>query len=316
MKRKLQPISVLCLILVGLMLAGSVASAQQFPNKPIEIIVPWAAGGNADQQARILAKVSEQILGVPVFVSNQPGGGTIPAVMEVLNAPADGYTLLWIAIPSVATVPALRETPYTVDDLYPLANVSENTLVLYVRDDSEYYTLEHFIEAAEGRSVNVAVNNIGALPHLAAVGLAQQAGLSFNYLTEGSSAGSVVALLGGHVEAAVAHEPQAYSHGDGLRALAVFEPERSRYLPLVPTAAEYGFPIYGYVRDSIAIDAEAPDEVKQLLADTFAQALASDELTNEFLSRRIKQLVLSPEETRQLWNEAAQSYQQIIEGLQ
>lgn len=304
------------LLIAGLFLTGSSAVAQAFPNKPIEIIVPWAAGGNADQQARILAKLSEEILGVPIFVKNQPGGGTVPGVMEALNAAPDGYTLIWTAIPSVATVPALRDTPYSREDLYPLANVSENTLVLYVAEDSDWYTLEQFIDSARNRSMNMAVNSIGALPHLAAVGLAQQSETNFNFVTEGSSAGAVVSLLGGHVDAALAHEPQAYSHGKGLRALAVFEPERSRYLPLVPTAEEQGYAIYGYVRDSISVNASAPQEVKETLAEAFEQAMNSDELSTEFLKRRIKTLYLSPPDTLALWDEAGASYEEIIRKLQ
>lgn len=302
-------------ILVAALSATS-AMAQDFPSKPIELIVPWAAGGNADQQARIIAARSEEILGVPVYVRNQPGGGTIPGVMEALNADPDGHTLIWVAIPSVATVPQLQDPPFDMTNLYPLANASENTLVLYVSDESEWYTLEHFLESAQSEPMNLAVNAIGALPHLAAVGLSQQADTSFNYVTEGSSAGAVVALLGGHVDAALGHEPQAYSHGEGLRALAVFEPERSRYLPLVPTAEEYGYPIYGYVRDSIAIDADASDEVKQILAAAFEEAINSDEVTSEFLRRRIKHLYLSSDETQALWEEAAESYSDIIEELE
>ena len=315
MKRVFSLALVMCLVVAGLLLSP-MALAQDFPNKPIEIIVPWAAGGNADQQARILASVSEEILGVPIFVKNLPGGGTVPGVMEALNAPADGYTLIWTAIPSVATVPMLRDTPYTMEDLYPLANVSENTLVLYVSDDSEWYTLEQFLDSAQNGAMNMAVNAIGALPHLAAVALAQQSGANISFITEGSSSGAVVSLLGGHVDAALAHEPQAYSHGEGLRALAVFEPERSRYLPLVPTAAEQGYNIYGYVRDSISIDDDAPDSVKQTLTEAFQQAMNSDELTNEFLRRRIKKLYLTPSETRELWDEAHQSYEKIIRELQ
>lgn len=299
-----------------LLVAPATAFAQDFPSETIEIIVPWAAGGNADQQARVLANASEEILGVDIFVTNQPGGGTVPGVMEALNAPADGHTLIWTAIPSVATVPALQDTPYTREDLYPLANVSRNTLVLYVSDESEWYTLEQFLDDAQGDSLNMAVNATGALPHLAAVGLAQRADTSFSFVTEGSSAGAVVSLLGGHVDAALAHEPQAYSHGEGLRALAVFQPERSRYLPLVPTAEEQGYPVYGYVRDSISVNADAPDSVKETLASAFEEAMNSDQVENEFLQRRIKSLYLGPEETLELWEEAAASYEEIIQRLQ
>ena len=198
---------------------GNAAFAADFPAKPIKLIVPWGAGGNADVQARILAKVSEKYLGQPIAVTNKPGGATIPGVTEALQAKPDGYTLIWIAIPSVATQPFLRKTPYTLKDLYPLANVSRNTLVLYVRDDSPWFSLKQFLDDARKQPISMSLNAIGALPHLAAVELAKSAGVNFKFVTAKSSAGAVVSLLGGHVQAALGHEPQAFSHGKGLRAL-------------------------------------------------------------------------------------------------
>lgn len=309
------------LIIAGLSLFCPVAFAQDsqdspnFPNKPIEIIVPWASGGNADQQARILARMSEDILDVPIFVKNVPGGSTIPGVMQVLSQPANGYSLIWTAIPTVATVPLLKNTPYSVDELCPLANVSKNTLVLFVRDESDWDTLEEFINAArKQKAMNVAINAIGALPHLAAVGLAQKAGLKFNYITEGSSAGAVVSLLGKHVDVAVAHEPQAFAY-DGIKALAAFQGDRSKYLPDTPTADELGYKIYGYVRDSISIDCDAPASVKRTLANAFAKVIKSEELLNEFKDRQIKQKYLTPSETRDLWRDARQQYKKVITRL-
>jgi tripartite-type tricarboxylate transporter receptor subunit TctC len=215
----------------------------------------------------------------------------------------------------VATQPFLRKTPYTLKDLYPLANVSRNTLVLYVRDDSPWFTLDQFMAAAKKTNMNMALNAIGALPHLAAVELAQKGGVTFKFVAAKSSAGAVVSLLGGHVHAALAHEPQAFSHGQGLRALAVFEKERSTYLPLVPTAAEQGYNIVGYVRDSVSINVKAPQAVKDKLAAAFKQAMATDEFKNEFLKRRIKAYYLNPQDTLKLWQDAAGTYSKIIESL-
>jgi len=313
MKRVATLFFVLTLLCV---LIGNAAFAADFPSKPIKLIVPWGAGGNADVQARILAKVSEKYLGQPIAVTNKPGGATIPGVTEALQAKPDGYTLIWIAIPSVATQPFLRKTPYTLKDLYPLANVSRNTLVLYVRDDSPWFSLKQFLDDARKQPISMSLNAIGALPHLAAVELAKSAGVNFKFVTAKSSAGAVVSLLGGHVQAALGHEPQAFSHGKGLRALAVFESERSAYLPLVPTAREQGYDIVGYVRDSVAINIKAPQEVKDKLADAFQKAIATDEFNNEFLKRRIKKLYLNPSDTMKLWQSAAGTYSDIIKGLQ
>jgi len=313
MKRR----SIMALVLAALVstLISFAAFASDFPSKPIKLIVPWGAGGNADVQARLLAIASEKFLGQPVAVTNKPGGATIPGVAEALQAKPDGYTLVWIAIPSVATQPFLRKTPYTLEDLYPLANVSQNTLVLYVRDDSPWFTLEHFLADAKKETISMALNAIGALPHLAAVELSLKSGTEFKYVASQSSAGAVVSLLGGHVQTALAHEPQAFSHGKGLRALAVFENDRSSYLPLVPTAKEQGYDIVGYVRDSVAINVKAPQEIKDVLAEAFKKAMATDEFKNEFLKRRIKRLYLGPQETKELWKQASTTYGQVIKQM-
>ncbi len=305
------------LILSAFILAVTfnVSLAADFPSKPIKLIVPWGAGGNADVQARILAKISEQFLGQPIAVTNKPGGATIPGIAEALQAKPDGYTLIWIAMPSVATQPFLRQTPYAIKDLTPLANVSKNTLVLYVRDDSNWFTLQQFLDDAKKNPVSMSVNGIGGLPHLAAVELAQKSGGQFKYVASTSSTEAVVSLLGGHVQASLAHEPQAYSHGKGLRALAVFESDRSSYLPLVPTAAELGYNVVGYVRDGVSINAKADQKVKDVLAEAFKKAMETDEFKNEFLKRRIQMGYLDPAETLKLWNTAADTYGKIIKEM-
>lgn len=313
MKNRVGLFLLLALLLTAL--SASVGFAGEFPDKPIKLIVPWGAGGNADVQARLLAKASEKFLGQPIAVTNKPGGATIPGVTEALQAKPDGYTLIWIAIPSVATQPFLRKTPYTLKDLYPLANVSRNTLVLYVSDKSNWFTLKQFLDDAKKHTVSMALNAIGALPHLAAVELAKKSGANFKYIASKSSAGAVVSLLGGHVQAALGHEPQAFSHGQGLRALAVFEPERSAYLPLVPTAKEQGYDVEGYVRDSVAINIKAPQKVKDALAQAFKKAMETDEFRNEFLKRRIKMYYLDPAQTLKLWQSAAKTYRETIKDL-
>jgi tripartite-type tricarboxylate transporter receptor subunit TctC len=131
--------------------------AVNYPTRNIELIVPWGAGGNADIQARLLAKTTEPFLGLSIVVINKPGGATILGVAEALQAPADGYKLIWIAIPSIATEPYMRETPFTYEDLTPIVNVSENSMVLYVLNDSPWYTLEEFLNYAKETPVNISL---------------------------------------------------------------------------------------------------------------------------------------------------------------
>lgn len=305
------------LILSVFMVAVTIAPLQaaQWPERPVTVIVPWGAGGNADIQARILCKAAEEFLGQPLVVVNKPGGGTIPGVTEALNAKPDGYTLVWIALPSVGTQPHLKKTPYKLEDVHPLANATQNSLVLYVRDDSPWYALQQFIDAAKVKALSMGLNGMGSLPHLAAVETAQKSGAQFKYIASESSASAVLQLLGGHLDSALGHEPQAFSHGKGLRALAVFEKERSPRLPLVPTAAEQGYDVAGYTRDGIAVSVKAPDDVKKRLEEVFAKAMATPALDANMRARSITPHYLNHTDTLKMWNEASAHYKQIIDKM-
>lgn len=110
-----------------------------------------------------------------------------------------------------------------------------------------------------------------------------------------------MALIGKHVDAAIAHEPQAFSHEEKMRALAIFEPERSINLPLVPTAKEQGYDVVGYVRDGVAIKKGAPKEVIDILGESFMKAMQTDEFKLVFLEQRIRMGYLDSKDTLKLW---------------
>ena len=158
--------------------AGAVLA--EYPEKPINVVVSFAAGGNADIVARLNADALSAELGVPVNVINKPGGAHIPATMSVLEAPADGYTLFNWSPPSFMVVPLTRKVPYDpMEDFIPLfAGISASN-ALYVRADSPIQTFEDFLEAAKAEKLSMGVNNLGAPPNLSAVQLASEFGLEF-----------------------------------------------------------------------------------------------------------------------------------------
>jgi tripartite-type tricarboxylate transporter receptor subunit TctC len=170
------------LSVIGFLLMWSQGFSASYPDKPINLIVPWGAGGNADVQARLLAEASKEFLKQPIIVTNKPGGATIPGLVESLQAPPDGYTLIWIALPSVATQPYLKKTPFSYNDFTPIVNVSENSMLLYVPKDSPWQTLDQFLNHAKSNPVNVSCNGIGALPHLAGAELAMKSGAKMRQL--------------------------------------------------------------------------------------------------------------------------------------
>ena len=112
-------------------MGASIAVAEDYPRKPINVVVSFAAGGNADIMARLEGEALSQQLGVPVKIINKPGGAHIPAVVSVVEAPADGHTLMWWAPPSFVVVPLTRAVPYDpLEDFIPIYAVTAASRVL------------------------------------------------------------------------------------------------------------------------------------------------------------------------------------------
>ena len=250
------------------------AAQSDYPSKPITFVVSFAAGGNADTVARLSAEALSKELGVPVNVLNKPGGAHIPAVMSVLEAPADGYTLLNWSPPSFMIVPLTRAVPYEpLRDFIPLyAGISASN-ALYVRGDSPYKTFEEFIEAARREKMTIGVNNLGAPPNLSAVQLASEFGLEFKTLVLKTVPKSMAGLIGGQVDVAVGQVASIHKYGDKVRPLIILDNDRKDYfekdLPGVRTVGE-AFPgkkAAVWVHGGIAVKAGTPQAVVDKLLE-------------------------------------------------
>ena len=259
------------------------AAQAEYPDKPISLVVSFAAGGNADIVARLNAEAISAELGVPVNVVNKPGGAHIPATMSVVEAPADGYTLFNWSPPSFMVVPLTREVPYDpLKDFTPLfAGISASN-ALYVSADSPYTTFEEFVEGAKSTKLTIGVNNLGAPPNLSAVQLASEFGLEFKTLALKTVPKTMAGLIGGQVDVAVGQVASIHKYGDKVRPLIILDNNRRDFfetdLPGVRTVGE-AFPgkeAATWVHGGLAVKAGTPQEiVDKLLAAT--EKLGSDE---------------------------------------
>lgn len=229
---------------VAIGLCPATAQAQDdYPNKPITIVVSFKAGGNADINARLNAEALSTELGVPVNVVNKPGGAHIPATMSVLEAPADGYTLFQWLPPSFMVVPLTRAVPYSpTEDFIPLFADQTASNALYVRADSPYTTFEEFIEGARANRLTIGVNNLGAPPNLSAVQLASEFGIEFKTLALKTVPATMTGLIGGQVDVGVGQIASVHQFGDRVRALIILDNARQPFfekdLPGVRTVGE------------------------------------------------------------------------------
>ncbi len=297
------------------------AALAEYPEKPINVVVSFAAGGNADIVARLNAEALSAELGVPVNVINKPGGAHIPATMSVLEAPADGYTIFNWSPPSFMVVPLTRDVPYSpMEDFIPLfAGISASN-ALYVRADSPYETFEEFIAAAGETKLTMGVNNLGAPPNLSAVQLASQFGLEFKTIALKTVPATLTGLIGGQVDVAVGQVASIHQFGDEIRPLIILDNNRQAFfekdLPGIRTVGEAvpGKEAGVWVHGGFAVKAGTPQEiVDRLLAAT--EVLNSEELTSKLPKSVGWNWVHGPDAVRALYQEGVDLYTPILEGL-
>lgn len=236
---------------VTLALAPALIYPQQFPTKPVRLVVGFpAAAGIADIAARFIANKLNALWGVPVLVDNRPGAGSNIAAEFVARAPADGYTLLWCTVASHGISPAVyRSLPFDpVKDFTPISQIATLSNVFVVNSSSPLTTLPLLIGYAKSNpgKLSVASGGIGTAQHLSLEIFMSMTGTSMVYVPYKGSGPALTDLLGGQVPTAVLSLPTALPmiKAGKLRALGVSTAKRSPQLPEAPTFAEAG--VAGY----------------------------------------------------------------------
>src|SRR5688572_26043947 len=234
----------------ALVLLCPLATAQSYPVKPITLVSPYGAGGNADLAARALASVASKYLGQPVVVVNRTGAGGMVGSQYVLDAPKDGYTLLLARVGSQAVAPALDPaTPYKWDAFSFISMLELDPYVCVVASKSPYRSFRDLLSAVKAQPGKLSYASTGntdasvvfPVKAFLNLGLAPAAAVKIPYKGAGDTVGAV---LGGHVDFAcngMAPYVGAMRAGD-LRALVVSTSERVPEAPETPTAAEVGMP--------------------------------------------------------------------------
>ena len=225
-------------------LFATAAVAQQFPSKPIKLVVPFPPAGGTDILARQVANKLTDMNKWTVVVDNKPGAGGNIGVDAVAKSPADGYTLVMGQTSNLAINPTLyAKLPYEpLKDLEPVALVGSGPVVIVVRADSRFKTLADLIKEGKEKpgSVTMASPGNGTVAHLSGVRLQNATGAKFEHIPYKGAGGAIPDLLGGSVDFFISSLPTLQSHiaGGKMRALAVTSPKRSPTIKDVPTVAE------------------------------------------------------------------------------
>jgi len=236
-------------VVAGALLAfGTMAAAQQYPNKTVKLIVPFPAGQATDLAARVIAEALTKEWGQSVVVENVGGGAGIPGMVAAKNAPADGYTLAMGTSAVLVVNPAIMTSiPYDpMNDFAYIGPVFRNPLIIVASEKSPYRNVKDLVEAAKKSpgKLNWGYPGAGTTQHLTGELFKQVAGVDIQGVMYKGSAAAVQDLLGGQIELSVDGIGPNLPHikAGKLRALASTGEQRATQLPDVPTVAEQGYP--------------------------------------------------------------------------
>src|SRR5437870_3623771 len=303
-----------------LALLASHAAAQEYPNKPVRVVVPYVAGGNADIWARTLSQKLTEALKQSFVVENKPGAnGGIGTDFVAKSAP-DGYTLLAVASGPIVVNPVLYpQVPYDpVRDLAPVAQCAVYQYVLVTRADAPYKTIADLVAAARAKPGGLAYGStgIGSGNHLAAELFGLATGTRFNHIPYKGSAPALADLLGGQLafmfDTVITSVPHV--RAGKLRAFAVSSAKRASSLPEVPTLQEAGFKGFDMSQwQGILVAAGTPRAIVERLNGAIVKAMHAPDVHQRIAVQGGNEIVTgSPAEFAALIKSDLQQYAKLI----
>ena len=263
--------------------AGGAAQAAPYPERPIRMIVAWAAGGGTDIAARMVAKHMSQHLGVPIVVENRSGASGMIGTEYVANAPADGYVIQYTVADSHSVNPHLfPKIKYdAVKDFVPVGVVGYNPCTLVVNSQKKIATLDELLELTKSKpgQVTFATWGIGSGGHVRMAALMNAAGIEFLHVPFQGSGPALTAVAGGQVDAMIVPAGMAKQQAEAGRVtmLAIDTTERYRVVPDVKTYDEQGFDLNLRFWNAIFAPKGTPPEIVARLNKALNEALAEPE---------------------------------------
>ncbi|WP_339775036.1 tripartite tricarboxylate transporter substrate binding protein [uncultured Thalassospira sp.] len=277
------------LILSACLVAGFTSAAMaEYPEKKIEIIVGYSAGGGTDVMARTVAPFLERYLGngATVVVKNMPGASGQIGVTEVANAKPDGYTIGTYNLPGMMARTLDRKAGYSADSFTYLANVVDDPNVIVTAKDSPITTVDKLVEAArkEPGAITVGMSSLGGDDHFFLIRLQNESQAEYTIVPFKGSAPARTAVMGGHVSMGIFNLSEVLGFRDDLNIVGVARPERSDLAPNVPTFTEQGFKVVSGSMRGFVAPANLPKDVETKLVNAFKKAYQDPEFSKAMLA--------------------------------
>ncbi|MGE0313062.1 MAG: Bug family tripartite tricarboxylate transporter substrate binding protein [Lautropia sp.] len=265
------------LAVAALLVAG--AASADYPDRTIQVIVPFPPGGSVDPIARAIQAGMRETLGANVVVENHPGAGGTLGTGKVARAEPDGYTLAITAVGPLTTQPHLKNLPYDVDRFEYVCRTHVTPQVFAVGEHSRFKTLAQFVDYARQNKGKATLSStgVGSLPQLATVAFAQVAGFEWVHVPTKGDAEAAQLAIGGEIDGWVAGVQTLVRLSPKLRALGILEERRNPALPDIPTFKELGLPVVSAGWGGLVAPKGTPPAIVAKLSDACAHAVETPE---------------------------------------
>jgi len=298
-------------------LSVSFAQADEFPNKPVTLVVPFSPGGGTDILARLVGAEIEKALGQPIVVENRPGASGAVGAEYVARQKADGYSLMFGTSTTHAIAPVISKTKMAdiLKKFVPVSEVAKSSLVIAVSSSSPIKTLGDYTQAAKAEAMTYGTYGIGSTPHLLGAMFGNETGAQLVHVPYKGSSPAVADLTGGHIKSAfltVAALSGSLKDGES-RGLAVAGASRLEAFPDIPTFAEAGYEGFdnaGWY--GIFAPVGTPAKVRNKIAKAVAVAVAAPSVTKRFKDLGLKPVGSTPEELQADWDQSVALVENIL----
>ncbi|MGI6604767.1 MAG: Bug family tripartite tricarboxylate transporter substrate binding protein [bacterium] len=309
------------------LLAGCSGGQQQtspganYPEKPINYVIPWSPGGGSDVMGRMVADIIQQnkFLPQPLVVVNKPGGSGAVGMNEVAQKKGDPYTIIGVVSGQIST-PITTGAEVKASTFKPIAALALDEFFLLVKPESEFQTLQDVIDYAKANpgKLTMGGTGTGSEDHMCAGLLMDAAGIQVEYIPFDGGGEVMSALLGGHVQVAWANPSECASQLKGglVRVLGVMAPERTKTYPDIPTFKEQGVDaVFQQIR-AISGSPDMPDYAVEVIGEALKKVSESERWQKEYIEKNaLTSRYLGPEEYGQAIAEAEKQYTEILTNL-
>jgi tripartite-type tricarboxylate transporter receptor subunit TctC len=308
-------------LLIGLLAltscTGKKVLEEDYPSKPIDIIIPFDEGGPTDLQARVFADIFSQYIGVSVNVINKSGARGATGTSEFLRGSADGYKIYAGNQNTCILFPIQKLGDYQISDFTPIGRISTTTMILVCASDKPWKNINDLIEDAKQRPVKITYGSpTGWMSQLGLLIFSQATDIKLQHMTTMSESPAFNNTLKGytdiHLSTEIATVVPKVKDGT-LRALAVFSETRDPLLPEVPTLKELGIDVVVAPWIGVAVGKNCPDKVVKFLRDSFDKMVQNDENFAKRISESGGRVnYMGGEDFSRDWQKQTNAYQNVL----